>query len=256
MSKYQLSICPHDTAKNSTGWFFLNTYLQRQLGCNMHFEPKESFIQERSDVLGGGYHVVYANPFSAVVFCQQLAFLPVARPVGVCDETVLVRSADKAMPVHRPIKIASATDKLIVHGLGLSLLAAQGIAIEDCEFEFVGTHVKAAHAVIQGKADFAFVYNETWNGMAQSSRQLLSAISQTDSKQAFHCFCIAPELADKREQLQAILCGMKNDPKGQQILDDLQFPAGFEPVNPSDLDGALQFMGATPPTSGILTALL
>jgi phosphonate transport system substrate-binding protein len=241
-SKYGFSVCPHDTAKNSTGWFFLNTYLQRQLGCGMHFEPKDNFIKEREDVLAGGYHIVYANPFSAGVFHRQLGFIPVARPIGVFDEAVLVRNANQAMPTKRPVKIASATDKLIIHQLGLSLLAAQGIAIADCEFEFVGTHVKAAHAVIQGKADLGFIFNETWDGMSQSSKESLSVVSQTESKQAFHCFCISAELSDKRNQLQAILCGMKDDPKGQKILVDMQFPAGFEPVNISEFDAVLQLM--------------
>lgn len=256
MSKFQFSVCPHDTAKNSTGWFFLNTYLQRRLDCGIHFEPKDNFIQERADVLNGGYNLVYANPFSAVVFCKQLGFLPVAKPVGICDETVLVRGAEAALPKDRPIKIASATDKLIIHGLGLSLLEEQGIALENCEFEFVGTHVKAAHAVIQGKADLGFVFNETWNGMAQSSRQALVAISQTDSKQACHSFCISADWADKREQLQAILCGMVDDPKGRQILEDIQFSAGFQPIDASDLDAALTIMSATPASAGMLTKLL
>ncbi len=242
--KYRLSVCPHDTAKNSTGWFFLNTYLQRRLGCGIHFEPKDNFIKERDDVLEGGYHVVYANPFSAGVFGNRLGFLPVARPIGVFDETVLVRAADKPMPSHRPVRIASATDKLIIHGLGLSLLPAQGIALEDCVFEYVGTHVKAAQAVMQGKADLGFVYNETWNGLGQSTKQSLAVVSQTESRQAYHCFCVSPEWSEKRDELQAILCAMKDEPKGQQILDDLQFPAGFEATSASDLDAVLALIGA------------
>lgn len=242
MAGFRLSVCPHDTAKNSVGWFFLNTYLQRRLGCGIHFEPKDNFVKERSDVLEGGYHVVYANPFSAGVFGQQLGFIPVARPVGIFDETVLVRKANATLSTDRPVRIASATDKLIIHGLGLSLLPALGLDAARCEFEFVGTHVKAAQAVMQDKADLGFVYNETWNGLGHMTRDALTVVSETQSQQAYHCFCVSPEWADKREQLQSILCSMKSDPKGQQILDDLNFSAGFEAISASDLNSVLKLI--------------
>lgn len=257
VSKYQLSVCPHDTAKNGLAWFFLNTYLQRKLEFGIHFEPKDSFITERNDVLAGGYHLVYANPFSAVIFCDKLGFVPVAKPVNICDETVLVRLAEKPIPAAgERIKIASATDKLIVHGLGLSLLKDLGIAIENCDFEFVGTHVKAAHAVLLGNADLGFVFNETWNGMAQSSRQALAVVSETNTKLACHCFCISPEWSEHRARLQAILCGMKDDPKGRLVLEDLQFPAGFEAVGIDNLDDARNIMHSADASSGALTKLV
>lgn len=245
MEKFRLSVCPHDTAKNITGWFILNTYLQRNLDCAIHFEPNVNFIEERNSVLDGSYHIVYANPFSAAVFIKKLGFVPVAKPVGVFDETFLVGSLNKGVPDHRPIRIASATDKLIVHTLGLSLLGPQNISLSDCEFRFVGTHLKAAQAVIQGSADLGFVYNETWNGLAESTRQALTLVSQTSSKQAYHCFCIAPECNGKSEQLQALLCNMQNDPQGKRILDELHFSMGFESVGQNDLNPLMEQLEKT-----------
>jgi len=242
MSRFRLSVCPHDTAKNSVGWFFLNTYLQRKLNCAIRFEPKDSFIQERADVLAGDYHVVYANPFSAAVFIQQLGFVPVARPMGLYDEAVLVRHADTAQAAHRPLRVASATDQLIIHALGLTLLERQGIAPDSCVFDFVGTHVKAANAVVQGKADLAFVYNETWNGLAQLTRQSLVKVDETNSASAYHCFCVAPAWADRAEALCAALCGLKDDEKGRALLADLHFPLGFEPLSLSDMQRTLQLV--------------
>ena len=242
MSQFRLSVCPHDTAKNSVGWFFFNTYLQRKLGCGIHFEPKDNFIKEREEVLSGGFHLVYANPFSAATFVQQLGFVPVARPVGVFDEALLVRAAGAQAPSQRPLRIASATDKLIIHGLGMQLLERQGIALADCAFDFVGTHVKAAHAVIQGKADMAFVYNETWHGLAHGSRDALMLVDETNSRAAYHCFCVSAEWADRVDEVRAVLCGMQAEPKGKQILDELQFANGFEPVTASDFQATLQLM--------------
>ncbi|MDI6750779.1 MAG: phosphate/phosphite/phosphonate ABC transporter substrate-binding protein [Pseudomonadota bacterium] len=229
------SVCPHDTAKNLVGWYTLNTYIQRHLGCRLHFEPKDNFIQERAAVLAGPYRLVYANPFSAAIFRMEKNFIPVARPVGFFDETFLVGPASGADLQRRPLKIASATDKLIVHTLGLELLDSQGIHCSDCEFVFSGNHLAAAQAVIQGKADLAFVYNETWLGMADKTRQELRVLAESQSKLAYHCFCLAPEWQDKFQPLQELLCNMHAHPQGSRILADLHF-SGFEPADANDID--------------------
>jgi phosphonate transport system substrate-binding protein len=232
-----LSVCPHVTAKHIAGWFVLNSYLQRNLNISIRFEPNDNFIEERNRVLNGGYSIVYANPFSAAVFIHKLGFVPVAKPVGVFDETILVGGLDQGIPARRPLRVASAADKLITHALGLSLLQAQNISSSDCEFQFVGSHLKAAQAVIEGRADLAFVFNETWNSLSESTRQPLAVIGQTSSKGAFHCFCIAPDLADRLEQVQTILCNMQNDAQGKKVLEDIHYAAGFEPMQQNDLAG-------------------
>jgi hypothetical protein len=44
--------------------------------------------------------------------------------------------------------------------------------------------------------------------------------------------------------VQDVLCGMVDDPKGQQILADLQFERGFEPVTTDSLKPVLALMAA------------
>ncbi len=253
MTPFHFSVCPHDTAKNVTGWFLLNTYLQRNLNCAIRFEPKDNFIQERECVLSGKCQIVYANPFSAAIFRKTHGYIPIAKPRGIFDETVLVCDVNKSLPNHRPIKVASATDKLVVHTLGLALLEQQGLPLSDVEFQFVGTHLKATQSVIQGKADLAFVYNETWNEMSDYARQALAIVGQTESRQATHCFCVSPEWSDKSGQIQKILCTMQNNPQSQRILDDLHFPEGFGPMNPDDLEPVilqLENRGVLAPAAG------
>lgn len=238
---FKLSVCPHDTAKNLTGWYLFNTYLQTRLDCSIHFEPKESFLEERDCVLSGGYHIVYANPFSAAVFRKSLGFIPVARPIDLFDETVLVSNSDQGIPDKRPLTVASATEKLVVHYLGLSLLEEKGISKDDCEFVFVGNHMKAAQAVIQGKADLAFIYNETWHGMSAITRNSLTFIGETNSQKSFHCFCISPDWSDRKEQVENILCHMQDDPKGKAVLEELRFK-GFVPLQQDALEPLIATM--------------
>jgi phosphonate transport system substrate-binding protein len=227
---YQLSVCPHDTAKNLAGWYLLNTYLQRNLGCDIHFNLQDNFIVEREAVLAGGYHLVYANPYSAMEFAEKLGFIPVARPVGVFDETILVvRKGTKPLELASP-KVSTATKGLIVHALGCMQLGKLGKDPHTCEIIVAGNHMKAAQAVIKGEADIGFVFNETWQGMNAVSKESLEVIGETREGYAFHCFCISPEWADRKSRLLEILTGMQQDTKGgSRILEDLKFK-GFEPV--------------------------
>ena len=132
----------------------------------------------------------------------------------------------------------AATDKLIVHFLGLTLLDGLGIRMGDCEFVSVGTHQKAAQAVLDGRCDAGFVFNETWQGLSGSTRAGLAVAAQTRSRQASHCFCVGPELAERADEIRDLLCAMCNDPAGQRVLEDLRF-TGFEPM-PADAVATLQ----------------
>lgn len=227
---FQLSVCPHDTAKNLAGWYLLNTYLQRNLGCDIHFNLQDNFIVEREAVLAGGYHIVYANPYSALEFAEKLGFIPVARPIGLFDETLLViRKGTKPTAQAQP-KVATATKGLIVHALGCMELRKLGKDPDACEFVIAGNHLKAVQAVIKGEADIGFVFNETWYGMNAASRESLEVIAESHDGYAFHCFCVCPEWLDKKPRLLEILTGMQQDKdSGGRILEDLKFK-GFEPV--------------------------
>jgi len=216
--------------------------LQRNLGLDIHFEPGNDFMEERELVLKGGFQIVYANPFSAVVFKTSLNYIPVARPIGLFDETILVAKEDPDSLLHRPLQIASATDKLIVHALGFSLLEKLGIPLSDCEFQFTGTHLKSIQYLIQDKVDLCFVFNETWNGLSNPARQGLKVIAETSSREAYHCFFVLPEWSDKFEKIQELLCNMQNNEQGKRVLEELKLLNGFEPISPSSLDGMINLV--------------
>ena len=239
-SEFKLSVCPHDTAKNLLGWFTLNTYLQRNLGIGIHFEPQDNFLVERQAVLENSFHVVYANPFSALCYARDKGFVPVARPVNVVDETIVVARAGAEVPAAP--RIASATDKLIIHDLGLKVLDALDIDVRQADFHFVGNHLNAAKAVMDGSADLGIVFNETWNSLNASTRGQLEVVGESHDGLAFHCFMVSPDWADKREAIQHILCAMHEDPAGLRVLDDLRFTR-FEAVGEEILTPLAALLG-------------
>ena len=236
-----LSVCPHDTAKNQVSWFTFNTYLQRKLDVRLRFEPKDSILAEREAVLASPHHVVYANPFSACRFASQ-GYIPVARPAGLNDEALLV-CLDETDPAQlaRPVKIASASDQIIIHHLGLTLLDALDLSAGDTEFDFCGNHMNAVKALINRSAQMAFVFNETWNGLNATTRGGLKVVKETTGGAAFHCFMVGPEWQDKAAAVQAVLCGMADDPAGKSILDELGFQ-GLEAIDSHALDKLQKLM--------------
>lgn len=239
---FLFSVCPHDTAKNLAGWFLFNTYMQRNLEVDIHFEPRDNFLEERALILKGGYQLVYANPFSAAIFNTTLGYLPVARPVGMTDNTVIVGKEGSDSLHQHPVRIASATDQLIVHAQGLSLLENLGVAQADREFQFTGTHLKSLQALIHDAADLAFVFAETWNGLSKSTTQGLTVLAETSNQEVFHCFCILPEWQDKLEKVQEVLCHMHENAQGKRILEDLKFPGGFEALQTSSLNEMIELL--------------
>jgi phosphonate transport system substrate-binding protein len=234
-TRYRLSVSPHDTAKHLAGWFLLNTYLQRKLGVAMRFEPSDNFEVEQEQVMAGGFHLAYANPFSALKYVHERGFVPVARPVGVYDETLLVARQGAGLPAQRPLRVASASEQLLVHVLGMTLLDQHQVAPDDRRLQFTGNHVRAVQAVLDGRADVGFVYNETWHGLSTSTREALEIVAATSRQMASHCFCVAPELADRLDDVRDALCGMDTDPSGKKILADLRI-SGFEAMAANALD--------------------
>lgn len=243
---HQMSVCPHDTARNVYGWFFLNSYLQSRLAFRLRFEAKENFLVERDAVLAGGYDLVYANPYSAVLFARRMGFIPVARPTGINDETYLVSRPDwSPSGPGAVVTVASATDQLIVHALGVGLLAAIGLAESQVRFQYTGTHPAAAKAVMDGAADLGFVFNETWDGLSPYTRANLQILKQHDSGMAFHCFMLGPRLHDRADDVTALLTGMTTAADAVEILGELGFPKGIQPVGLADLNVLSELVPAT-----------
>ena len=228
-TRYRLSVSPHDTAKNLAGWFLLNPYLQRRLGVAMRFEPSDNCQAGQDQGRAGGFHLAYAHPFSGLKYGHERGFVPVARPVGVYDETLLVSRQGAGLPAARPLRVASASEQLLVHVLGMALLEQHGLAGDDCRLQFTGNHVRAVQAVLEGRADVGFVYNETWHGLSASTREALEILSTTTRQVASHCFCVAPEWSERLDEVRDVLCNMGADPAGRKILDDLRISA-FEAI--------------------------
>lgn len=61
-----------------SGWYLLNTYLQRRLRQAIHFEQ----LPAGHDLTDGAVDILFAKPFEACAMIRARRFLPVLRPQG------------------------------------------------------------------------------------------------------------------------------------------------------------------------------
>jgi phosphonate transport system substrate-binding protein len=232
---YKFTVCPHDTAQNLPGWFFLNTYLQRHTGMRIHFEPLDDFESQRRAVLEGSIQIVYANPFDAVLYAKELGFLPLVRRCACCDEAYILTRADSPISslsetAGGGCRLSSATDKTAVHALGVRLLKQAGACRNDFDIQLKGNYVSVIKTLTKGEADLGIVFNETYDGLSDLAKGQLKVLGETREGETFHLFCISPDLKGEAAELASVLMGMGDDPDGRQCLLDLGFE-GFEGID-------------------------
>lgn len=236
---YRFTVDPNYSGKNLPGWYLMNTYLQRHLGESIHFQPFEDFDTCRQAVLAGDFDLVYANPFDWVQYVQRGDFQPLVKPLEHFDEVLLCTPA--AGPIGdygqlpERIHVVSAYEKTLVHMVGLFLLDKAEIDRARLEFSFVGSYQGVLKALIQGKADLGFVFNEVHDGASEMVRSRLRAIDRSNDAFAFHAFCGGPRIARHADALRDILVAMGQDGRGRDLLADLGFP-GFEAVTPEEVE--------------------
>ncbi len=79
------------------------------------------------------------------------------------------------------------------------------------------------------------MFNETWASLNNNIRSAFKVFGETKNGMAFHCFMVDPAWAGALARVQAVPCGMADDPSGKNILDELGFRA-LEPVDASALE--------------------
>ena len=58
---YNLTVSPDFAPDHISGWYFFNTWLQRQLDVGVHLELYDCFEKQRSDIRDNKIDMIYAN---------------------------------------------------------------------------------------------------------------------------------------------------------------------------------------------------
>jgi len=214
-----------------TGWYLLNTYLQRRLKKAIHFEQaNDSLNSHMIDLL-------FARPFEACNMMTEHDFIPLLRPSHETDEVVLLIRADdgRDLPDYQGVTVATASKNSFVYLLGRFLCDEGGLDSGQLKYDFSGNEIKALQSLIRKKCDLMFMLKKTYDGLSSFSRSNVRKLDESATDFASHLFCVSPYLEKEGQLLAEILAGMGQDLQGQQILQDIQIEGWIKP-EPSELD--------------------
>jgi anti-anti-sigma factor len=216
-----------------SGWYLLNTYLQRRTQRVIHFE-------QRQDVKdGGAIDLFFAKPFEACAMMREKAFVPLMRPIGEADEVIILMRADeeRSLAEFENPNIVTAHEGSFVYLLGRFLCDESGLDSAKFNFQFAGNEIKALQMLIRKQADVLFMLKKTYQGLSSLSRESVRIHDESSTDFAFHLFCVAPYIQESVDSLGDILRGMQSDEQGAEILKDIEFQGWCKPE-----DGELKML--------------
>lgn len=235
-SPVRLIVPPQDDAGHLAGWYLLNVHLQRSLGisCVVEAGPGEDDFHR---LLEAPSLIVLANAYQTLQGQQQAGWRPVARPVGVYDELLVLARRDPARAAaHHPVRVACASRHSWVPRAGMETLALQGLLGDDCTITALGSEAAAIQSLLQGDTDLVLLDDRAWSGLGPALRDQLYRVTESRLRRCFSTLCLSPDLAALRAPLLELLSQLPTHPTGEHLLADLGYP-GFEPVPLAALDG-------------------
>lgn len=208
-----------------TGWYLLNTYLQRRLTRAIHFDQSvDTPDPSTTDLL-------FAKPFEACLMIKQHGFIPVMRPIAEVDEVVILTRADdeRSLNDYENTTVGTATEGSFVYLLGRFLCDESGLDSSKFTFDFSGNEIKALQSLIRKKCDLLFMLKKTYEGLSSFSRSNVRKLDESVTDFACHLFCVAPHLKAESQALVDVLMAMENDEQGKEILKDIQIQGWQKP---------------------------
>jgi ABC-type phosphate/phosphonate transport system substrate-binding protein len=98
-------------------------------------------------------------------------------------------------------------------------------------------------AVLDGRADFAFVHNETWDGLSAFTTTRLHVLAKTEGREAFHMFMVSGVFRHRAEEVKEVLLALQDSSIGQEVLTELGFTRGLVPVTQGEFDAMIRLVG-------------
>lgn len=208
-----------------TGWYLLNTYLQRRMKKAIHFEQiVDSPNPDSTDLL-------FAKPFEAALMVKQHGFIPVMRPTSEADEVVILTRFDdtRTLAEYANVAVSTATQHSFVYLLGRFLCDENELDSSKLTFDFSGNEIKALQTLIRKKTDLAFMLKKTYDGLSSFSKNSVRKLDESQTDFACHLFLVAPHLKAEAQALAEILVAMTDEDQGKQILQDIQIQGWSKP---------------------------
>jgi anti-anti-sigma factor len=220
-------IASMQTGAQLSGWYLLNTYLQRRLQHAIHLEQ----LPAGHDITNENVDLLFAKPFEACAMISRRDYIPLLRPVGEADEVVIVMRADdgRALKDLSAPQVVTASQGSFVYLLGRFLCDESELDSSTFQYAFAGNEIKALQMLLKGQADLLFMLKKTYYGLSGLTRKSTRVADESDTQFAFHLFCIHTRVAELRGPLVDVLTGMSADEQGRGVLKDIQIEGWCAP---------------------------
>ncbi len=221
---YNFTVSPDFNPNHLSGWFIFNTWLQKSINEGIHLELYDDFDSQRRAINDDKFDLIYANPYDASLLVRKKGFVPLASPHDKSDEAIIAVRADSPVRQVEDLKpgtrIAS-TDDPDVNMMCMIMLEPADLNAENTIVKQSDTYVIVAKDLITHKADVGFFLEETYNDLSNVIRSQLRPLVQSQIQVINHVLLAGPNLAHRREEMQAALKEMEQNDKGKGVLESL-----------------------------------
>ena len=244
MKPYTMTVSPDFMPDYIAGWYIFNTWLQRQLGENIHLELYNDFSAQREAIARDEIDLIYANPFDAAMLVREKGFSAIAAPLDKPDEVILAVPNESSVQVLDDLSAGARiarTDDPDVNLIGMMMIEAADLTAENTDVQMVDNYVLVAKALFQERADVGFFLQEAYHSLSGFVRNQLRIILSSQIHVMTHVLLASPTFAAHQEALQSCLLDMPNRDKGQGVLESMGL-SGWQTQTQEDTEFMIDLM--------------
>ncbi len=242
--RYVMTVSPDFPPAQIAGWYIFNTWLQRQLGVQVHVELYQNFTSQRAAIQDDTIDLIYANPFDAAMLVREKGFIAIATPLHKSDEAIIAVAADSAVQHIEDLKPGTriaATDDPDVNLISMIMLEPADLSADNVQTQTVDTYVLVAKQLLQGQADVGFFLRDAFGTLSKMIQSQLRELIRSEIHVIRHVLLASPRMQDLHPELQRILPAMGNDDKGKGVLQSLGL-LGWEIQEQEDTEFMIDLM--------------
>ncbi len=226
MSAYRFTVSPSISPNLLSGWSMFNTWMQRELNQAIRFEQYDSFEKQRQAIIDNQVDIIYANPFDASLLARKKGFLPVATVNNQHDEAVV--AVPKASGITNIVDLkpgvrVRSTDAPHVKTMGMIILEAAELSMDNVDYENRDTYVLVAKDLLRGDADVGIFLADTYAEFSPIITESLNPLVSGDIQLVRHALMISPALAALQVPMRQVLTADKRSPVAESAMETLKF---------------------------------
>lgn len=241
---YTFTISPDFGPEHLAGWYVFNTWLQRALEIPIHLELYRDFNEQRRAIASDEVDLIYANPYDASMLIREKGFVPLVRPRGKSDETIIAVSAGRdlsAVEDLTPGITIATTDDPDVHVMGMIMLEPANLSADNVALQICDSYVLVAKQLLRGACDAGIFLAEAFEDLSSVVKAQLKVLVRSDIQVVHHSLLVGPALREHEAKLRKALLAMTDDEKGRGVLTALGLK-GWEEVDQEAMEFMIDLM--------------